>query len=84
MEWSDELLDLFRYEAQKNEGIMEFMKCKRKRVISPKNAKQGKVNVLKSYRHLLKLMLSLVSYSRQQLHFRAKEKGKQLMGINLC
>ena len=82
MEWSDELMDLFCYEAPKNEGIMEFMKCKRKRVIAPKNSKQGKVNVLESYRCLLKLTLPLVSYSRQQLHFRAKEKEKQLTRIN--
>ena len=47
MAWSDELMDLFRYEAQKNEGIMEFLKRKRKRVIAPKNAKIGKVNVLR-------------------------------------
>ena len=53
MEWSDELMELFRYEAQKNEGIMEFMKRKRKHVIAPKNSKQGKVNVLKSNRLLL-------------------------------
>ena len=47
MEWSDDLMDLFHYEAQKNEGIMEFMKHKRKQVIAPKNSKKGKVNVFK-------------------------------------
>ena len=82
MEWSDELMDFFHYEVQKNEGIMEFLKHKRKWVIAPKNSKQGKVNVLKNYRCLLKLILPLVSYSRQQFHFRVKEKEKQLMWIN--